>query len=66
MIRVPALRKVWGNAAGMVRNNVMLDLRPDIVLAFHDDLARSRGTAHCVREAQLRGIPVRHVMSQKG
>jgi hypothetical protein len=64
VIRVPALWNVWGNAAGIVRNNVMLDLGPDVVLAFHDDLARSRGTAHCVREAQRRGIPVRHFTSR--
>lgn len=37
----------------------MLDEKPDLVVAFHDALHRSRGTKDCVEEAQRRGIPVR-------
>ena len=39
----------------------MLDQKPDLVLAFHDDLGKSRGTADTVGEAKRRGIPVEHV-----
>jgi hypothetical protein len=51
-----------GHAAGPVRNLAMLDQleadTKDIVLAFHDHLEKSKGTAHCVNEAKLRGIKV--------
>jgi hypothetical protein len=50
----------WGNRgrrAGIERNLQMLDEKPDLVLAFH--LNDSVGTAHTVREARKRGIPVR-------
>lgn len=48
-----------GNEAGPRRNRKMLDTKPDLVLAFHDDLyGRSKGTRDCVQEARRRGIPV--------
>ena len=48
-----------GRAAGMIRNQQMLDEgRPDYVLAFHDDLAHSKGTANMIRRAEKAGIPV--------
>lgn len=47
-----------GKKAGPIRNREMLDLQPDIVLAFHPDLANSRGTKDCAEEAIRRGIPV--------
>lgn len=49
----------YGKAAGAIRNNKMLDQKPNEVWAFHDDLHRSKGTAHCVHEARKRNIPVR-------
>ena len=51
--------EVYGRSAGPIRNREMLDMKPDIVIAFHSDLAESRGTKDCVREAQRRGITVR-------
>ena len=36
--------KKYGRAAGPIRNRVMLDQKPDLVLAFHDNLEKSRGT----------------------
>ena len=54
----PADWRKHGRAAGPIRNRAMLDATPDLVLAFHPDLARSRGTADCVAEACRRGIPV--------
>jgi len=47
-----------GKAAGPIRNNVMLDQKPDLVIAFHPNLEESKGTKHCVTEAKKRGIPV--------
>jgi hypothetical protein len=46
--------------AGPERNQRMLDANPEIerVLAFHNDLARSRGTADMVRRALKAGLPV--------
>lgn len=58
-IIMPANWEAYGKAAGPLRNNWMLDLEPNIVLAFHPDLKSSRGTRHCVEQARRRGIPVR-------
>lgn len=44
--------------AGPRRNRQMLDKGPDVVLAYHPNLAESRGTKDCVDEALRRGIPV--------
>jgi len=54
----PALWSSYGRAAGPIRNRQMLDEKPDLVLAFHSDLKRSKGTRDTVREAERRGIPV--------
>lgn len=43
--------------AGPRRNREMLDRMPDIVLAFHPNLNKSRGTKDCATEAVRRGIP---------
>jgi len=51
----------WGRhglAAGPVRNREMLNQKPDLVIAFHDDINSSKGTRDCVEEAKIRGIPV--------
>jgi hypothetical protein len=50
-------------AAGPLRNRAMLDALDQaegerLVVAFHDDLGRSRGTRQCVAEARRRGYPV--------
>lgn len=47
-----------GRAAGPVRNAVMLDQNPDVVLAFHDNLMGSKGTKNCVLRALERGLDV--------
>lgn len=49
--------KKYGKAAGPIRNQRMLtEGQPDLVLAFHDDLSRSKGTAHMVKIAQAAGV----------
>ena len=47
-----------GNAAGPIRNGEMVRLGAAFVLAVHRDLAGSKGTKDCVRQAQAAGIPV--------
>jgi len=56
VIWVPADWDKYGRAAGPIRNRVMLDMSPDLVLAFHNDLGKSKGTADTVREAERRNI----------
>lgn len=47
----------FGNSAGPRRNIAMLEReKPELVLAYPDE--RSRGTWHCVKQAQKRGIVV--------
>jgi len=54
----------YGRAAGPVRNRQMLvEGRPDRVLAFHNNLSESRGTADMVRRARKAGIPVEVITS---
>ena len=45
-----------GRSAGILRNNDMLDLNPDLVIAFWNGF--SRGTLHTINEARRREIPV--------
>ena len=57
----PAEWGLFGRSAGMKRNVKMLDeFCPDVVLAFAADLAVSRGTRGCVREALKRKLPGYH------
>lgn len=57
--RYPAYWQRYGRAAGPIRNEQMLtEGRPTHVLAFHHNLAESRGTADMVRRARAAGIPV--------
>lgn len=54
----PADWKLHGHAAGPIRNRQMLDEKPDLVIAFHEDWANAKGTRDCVAEAGRRGIKV--------
>jgi hypothetical protein len=56
----PADWERYYRAAGPIRNQRMLDEgKPDLVLAFHDDIERSRGTKDMVARARKAGVPVR-------
>lgn len=59
----PADWEKHGKAAGPLRNREMLDLKPDMVIAFHKNLKKSRGTLDCVLEANRRGIRVELISS---
>ena len=54
----PAQWKIYGRGAGPRRNRQMLDDNPDIslVLAFHEDMGRSKGTRDMVRRSEKKGI----------
>lgn len=46
-----------GKPAGPLRNQKMIDQKPDLVVAFHDDMAGSKGTKDMVTKAEALGIP---------
>jgi hypothetical protein len=52
--RYPADWRI-GKRAGIIRNERMLDLGPDLVLAFWN--GSSPGTRHCITSARKRGLP---------
>jgi len=52
----PANWEEHGKKAGILRNLVMLDQQPWLVIAFWD--GKSRGTKHTIDEALKHGIPV--------
>src|SRR3990167_4440494 len=55
----PANWEKFGKAAGMIRNQQMLDEgKPDLVLAFHEDITNSKGTGNMVQRAREAKIPV--------
>lgn len=50
--------KSHGRAAGPIRNQKMLDDgKPDLVLAFHNNIDSSRGTSDMIKRARRRGLP---------
>ena len=46
----------YGRSAGPIRNRYMLDLKPDVVIGFSNDIQNSKGTKDCLGEAKKRGI----------
>ena len=59
VIAFPANWKKYGKAAGPIRNQRMLaDGKPDLVIAFHDNIIQSKGTRHMVETAQRADVPV--------
>lgn len=58
-IRYDADWNQYGKAAGPIRNRVMLkEGKPDLVHAFHDDLANSKGTKDMVTITKDAGVKV--------
>jgi hypothetical protein len=58
----PGCREVSGRLAGLIRNRKMLlEGRPNLVLAFHDNLESSRGTKNMVEIAKKARVDVVHV-----
>lgn len=48
--------KRYGKAAGPIRNRQMIDEKPDLVIAFHDYMEKSKGTKNMLDLAQKNGI----------
>lgn len=59
VVSVPADWEHDGYAAGPIRNAAMLELAPDVVLAFYKKGAANRGTQNCVDAAERQGILVK-------
>ena len=57
VIAVPAKWTTLGRAAGPIRNQAMIDMVPDLVLAFHSNLSNSTGTVDTINRAKLARIP---------
>jgi hypothetical protein len=61
----PANWEKFGKAAGPIRNNQMLlEGKPDVVLAFHKDLSKSKGTKDMVTKAKRAALPIVVVSSE--
>lgn len=53
----PANWSLYGNKAGPIRNQQMIDMEsPDLVIAFHPDIESSKGTKDMIRRAKYHGI----------
>ena len=64
--RYPADWEKHGKAAGPIRNQQMLNEgKPDLVLAFHSDLLKSKGTKNMVEIAMKAGVEVRVITGEK-
>jgi hypothetical protein len=58
VLAFPAQWDTYGRAAGPIRNRQMLNEgRPDEVIAFHEHIDESKGTANMVKIAKAAGIP---------
>lgn len=58
VIPVPAIWGLYSNSAGPIRNREMLNPRPDLVIAFHNDLGKSKGTMDMIIRANKAGVKV--------
>jgi hypothetical protein len=59
VMEFPADWDLHGKAAGPIRNRQMLLAKPEIVIAFHDDLDSSKGTKDMVKIAKRTGVKVK-------
>lgn len=56
VVAVPAEWQRFGRSAGPIRNQAMLVMGPDLVLAFHENIEQSKGTRDMVTRARKAGI----------
>ena len=59
VVEIAADWTAYGPRAGPIRNQEMLDLSPDIVIGFHNDIESSKGTKHMLTIAKAAGKEVR-------
>lgn len=65
VLEIPAEWSKYGLSAGPIRNQKMIELNPDAVLAFHNDIQNSKGTKDMVTRAKESGVPVRIISDPK-
>ncbi len=59
VLAFPAKWNIYGRAAGPIRNQKMIDDgKPDLVLAFHENIDESKGTRDMVNRARSHGVKV--------
>ncbi len=58
VLEFPADWALHGKAAGPIRNQQMLDQKPDLVIAIHEDESLGKGTLDMVTMARKAGVPV--------
>lgn len=67
VLRFPAGWERYGKAAGVIRNQQMLEQgKPDLVVAFHNDIEHSRGTRDMVYRARIAGVKVMIIKETNG
>jgi hypothetical protein len=66
VLSYPAQWNIFGKGAGPIRNHQMLAENPDIeeVIAFHNDIERSKGTKDMISRAKKKGIKYRVITSK--
>jgi hypothetical protein len=58
--RYPANWEKYGKGAGVIRNKEMLEKgKPDLVVAFHENLTKSKGTKNMIMQAKAQGVPIK-------
>ncbi len=56
---VPAQWDLLGQVAGPIRNTAMLKMKPDLVIAFHNNIQKSKGTKNMILQSIQQGVHVR-------
>lgn len=56
---------MYGKGAGVIRNHEMLMYKPDLVIAFHNDIENSKGTKDMVNRARKANIKVQIIKEEK-
>ncbi|AYV86332.1 MAG: DUF2493 domain-containing protein [Solumvirus sp.] len=57
-IKFPAEWSKYGKGAGPKRNQDMINMKPVMCYAFHDDISSSKGTKDTINRAKKANIPV--------
>lgn len=57
--------QLYGVGASLIRNRLMYDARPDLVLVFCDDLPRDYAASDCVKRARTLRIPFETIISTR-
>ena len=59
VLTYPAEWKKYGSSAGPIRNNRMLvEGEPDVVIAFHENILKSKGTKNMMEQACEKDVDV--------